>query len=113
MVKALPIDDRSFVPNISIGKVILACAPHENPAVVQNNNKYFQLPSFGDKTIPASEPANVTTLSKIVFRLPIISFGRLNLFSRIPARIDWLISHLINKKSKKKTKSKEVVITCL
>ena len=69
-------DDRSFVPNISIGKVILACAPHENPAVVQNNNKYFQLPSFGDKTIPASEPANVTTLSKIVFRLPIISFDR-------------------------------------
>ena len=69
-------DDRSLVPNISIGKVILACAPHENPAVVQNNNKYFQLPSFGDKTIPASEPANVTTLSKIVFRLPIISFDR-------------------------------------
>ena len=99
MVKALPIDDRSFVPNISIGKVILACAPHENPAVVQNNNKYFQQPSFGDKTIPASEPANVTTLSKIVFRLPIISFGGLNILSRILARFDGLISILIYKKS--------------
>jgi len=101
-------DDRSFVPNISIGKVILAWAPHENPAVVQNNNKYFQLPSFGDKTIPASEPANVTTLSNIVFRLPIISFGRLNIFSRNIARIDWLISDLILKKSEK-SKSKKVV----
>ena len=73
-----PIDDLSFVPNISIGNVILACAPHENPAVVQNSNKYFQLPSFGDKTMPANDAANVTTLNKIVFRLPTMSYNRLN-----------------------------------
>ena len=59
-----PIDDRSLVPKISMGKVILACAPHENPAMVQNNNKYFQLPSRGDKTMPANEAANVITLRR-------------------------------------------------
>ena len=74
-------DDLSFVPNISIGNVILACAPQENPAVVQNSNKYFQLPSFGDKTMPANDAAKVTTLNKIVFRLPTMSYNRLNIGS--------------------------------